>query len=125
MLLVIYCIPSTILFKNYRVKREKRCCCGSRKQCKTLFKDHIVTFKIISLYVYKDLRLKTSDLKSNESRDHFHADCNLLLSPRCGFSFEASFQPKINYFRIHRKCYFPVNLSFFHLFMHSIEVVKN
>ena len=29
------------------------------KQFKTLFKDHMVRLKIISLYIYKDLRLKT------------------------------------------------------------------
>ena len=31
----------------------------SHKQCKTLFNDHTVRLKIISLYIYKDLRLKT------------------------------------------------------------------
>ena len=31
----------------------------SHKQCKTLFNDHKVRLKIISLYIYKDLRLKT------------------------------------------------------------------
>ena len=30
----------------------------SHKQCKTLFNDHTVRLKIISLYIYKDLRLK-------------------------------------------------------------------
>ena len=29
------------------------------KQCKTRFRDHMVSLKIISLYIYKDLRLKT------------------------------------------------------------------
>ena len=43
---------TTILLKNYRDKREKRCYCGTHKQCKTLFKDHMVRFKIISLYIY-------------------------------------------------------------------------
>ena len=60
--LILFCI-STMLVRNYRDKREKRCCCGSHKQCKTLFKDHMVRFKIISLYIYKDLRLKTEDLR--------------------------------------------------------------
>ena len=30
----------------------------------------MVKLKIISLYIYKDLRLKIEDLRSNESRDH-------------------------------------------------------
>ena len=47
---------------------------------------------IWSLYIYKDLRLKTCDLRSSESRDHYHEDGNLVPSPRCGFSFEAAFQ---------------------------------
>ena len=75
-----------MLVRNYRHKREKRCCSGSHKQRKTLFKDHIVRFKIISLYIYKDLRLK--DLRSNESRDHYKEDSNLVPSPRRGVSFE-------------------------------------
>ena len=36
---------------------------------------------------------------------------NLVPSPRCGFCFEAAFQalrPKINHFRIYKKCYFPI-----------------
>ena len=57
------------------------------KQCKTHFRDHIVRLKIISSYIYKDLRLRSS-----ESRDHYHEDGNLVPSPRCGFSFEAAFQ---------------------------------
>ena len=32
---------------------------GSHKQLKTLLRDHMVKLKIISLYIYKDLRLKT------------------------------------------------------------------
>ena len=52
----------------------------------------MVKLKIISLYIYKDLRLKTWDLRSHESRDHYHGDGNLVPSPRCGFSFEPSFQ---------------------------------
>ena len=57
--------------KNYRDKCEKRCCSGSHKQFKTLFKDHMVRLKIMSLYIYKDLRLKTDDLRSIESRDNY------------------------------------------------------
>ena len=30
--------------------------------------------------------------RSNESRDHYHGDGNLVPSPRCGFGFEAVFQ---------------------------------
>ena len=30
----------------------------SHKQCKTLFNDHTVRLKIMSLYIYKDLRLR-------------------------------------------------------------------
>ena len=53
----------------------------------------MVRLKIISLYIYKDLRLKTEDLRSCESRDHYHEDGNLVPSPRCGFRFEeAAFQ---------------------------------
>ena len=37
----------------------------------------------------KDLRRKTEDLRSNESRDRYHGDGNLLPCPRCSFSFEA------------------------------------
>ena len=51
--------------QNYRDKREKWCCCSSHKQCKTLFKDHMVRFKIISLYIYKDLRLRILGLMSH------------------------------------------------------------
>ena len=76
----------TMLVRNYRDKRAKRCCSGSHKQCKTLFKDHMVRFKIISLYIYKDLR-------SNVSRDHYHEDENLVpsvvLVSKLLFSFEA------------------------------------
>ena len=50
----------------------------------------MVRLKIISLYIYKDLRLK--DLRSNESRDHYHEDGNLVPSPQCDYSFEAAFQ---------------------------------
>ena len=61
----------------------------------------MVRLKIISLYIYKDLRLKSredlrsneshEDLKPNESRDHYHEDGNLVPIPRCGFCFEAAF----------------------------------
>ena len=78
---------TTIVVRNYRDNCEKQCCPGSHKQCKTLFKDHMVRLKIISLYIYKDLRLR-----SNESRDHCHEAGNLVPSPRCGFCFEAAFQ---------------------------------
>ena len=46
----------------------------------------------MSLYFYKDLRLKTLDLRSNESRDHYHEDGNLVPSPWCDFGFEAAFR---------------------------------
>ena len=52
----------------------------------------MVRLKIISLYIYKDLRLKTKDLRHNESRDNYHEVGNLVPSPRCGFCFEAAFQ---------------------------------
>ena len=81
---------STFVVRNYRDNCEKRCCSGSHKQFKTLFKDCMVSLKIISLYIYKDLRLNTY-LRSNELRDHYHEDGNLVISPRCGFSFEAAF----------------------------------
>ena len=73
---------TTMLVRNYRDKCEKRCCSGSHKQCKTIFKDNMVRLKIILLYIYKDLRLKT-----NESRDHYHEDGNLVPSPPCGCFF--------------------------------------
>ena len=49
----------------------------------------MVKLKIISLYICKDLRLKAYDLRSNESRDHYHEDGYLVPSPRYGFRFEA------------------------------------
>ena len=49
----------------------------------------MVKLKILSLYIYKDLRLKTEDLRSNQSRDHYHGDGYLVPSPRHGFRFEA------------------------------------
>ena len=65
---------------------------------KLFFKDHMVRFKIISFYIYKDwgsyVKWITWPLSRgyNESRDHYHEDGNLVFSPRCGFSFEADFQ---------------------------------
>ena len=44
---------------NYWQNYEKRCCSGSHKQCKILLKDHMGSLKIMSLYIYKDLRHKT------------------------------------------------------------------
>ena len=66
----------------------------SHKQCNALFREHNVRLKIISLYIYiyKDLRLKTYDLRSSESRDHYLEDGILVPSARCSFSFEAAFQ---------------------------------
>ena len=52
----------------------------------------MVRLKIISLYIYKDLRLKPKDIRSNESRDHYQEDGNLVSNSRCGYSFEAAFQ---------------------------------
>ena len=59
----------------------------SHKQCNALFREHMVRLEIISLYIYKDFRLRSS-----ESRDHYLEDGNLVPSPRCSFSFEAAFQ---------------------------------
>ena len=61
----------------------------SHKQFKTPFKDHMVRFKIISLYIYKHLRLKTYDLSSYESRDDNNEDGNLVPRSRCGFCLKA------------------------------------
>ena len=51
-----------------------------------------------------------------------------MPSPRCGFSFEVVFQPKINDFRIHKKCYFPVkflvSLIIF-VFINSYEITSD
>ena len=83
----------TIMCKNYWENCEKWPSVASHKQFKkTLLRANMVKLKIISLYIYKDLRLKTEDLRSNKSRDHYHGDGNVVPSPRCGFSFEASFQ---------------------------------
>ena len=78
---------ATIMCKNYWENCEKRPSVASHKQFKTLLRANMVKLKIISLYIFKDLRLRSS-----ESRDHYHGDGNLVPSPRCGFSFEASFQ---------------------------------
>ena len=68
--------PSTMVVRNNRDISEKQCCSGNHKQCKTHFKDHM---QIISLYIYKELKLKTKeDLRSNESNDHYHEDGNLV-----------------------------------------------
>ena len=51
----------TILVINYKLWRKLRKTAlfvYSHKQCKTLLKYNMVRFKIISLYIYKDLRLE-------------------------------------------------------------------
>ena len=82
----------TSLSKTYNHVQKLSSCSGNHKQYKTLFKDHIARLKIISLYIYKDLRLKTWNFRSNESREHYREDGNLVPIPRYGFSFEAAFQ---------------------------------
>ena len=57
-------IATTVVI-NYWHNYEKRYCFGSHKQCKTLLKDHMARLKIISLYIYKDLRLRISGLMSH------------------------------------------------------------
>ena len=52
-------IATTMDFRNYWHNYVKRCCSGS----KTLRKDHMVRLKIISLYIYKDLRLMVKIVK--------------------------------------------------------------
>ena len=60
---------SAMIFRNYSETTTKNSVVlVAKKQCKTLFKDHVVRLKIISLYIYKDSRLKI--LVRNESRDH-------------------------------------------------------
>ena len=83
--------------------------CDSHKQCKTLFKDHMVRLKIISLYVYKDLSLRILGLMS-------HVTIITRMATQCPvlgvFWFRSCFSalwPEIKHFRIHKKCYFPVN----------------
>ena len=79
---------STLVVRYYRDNCEKRRCSGSHKQCKSLLRDHVVRFKIISLYIYKDLKLH----RNNESLGDYREDGNLVPSFQCGFSFEAAFQ---------------------------------
>ena len=76
-----------MLWKNYEKIVKIAIVPPIHKQCKTLYRDDMARLKIISLYIYKDLRLK--DLRSNESRDHYHEDGYLVPSPRYGFPFEA------------------------------------
>ena len=59
------CFTATTVVRNYRDKCEIRCCFGSHKQCKTRFKGHMARLKIISLYIYKDLRLRILRLMSH------------------------------------------------------------
>ena len=80
------------MFKNYLENCENRYCSCIHKQCKTLFRDHMVLLKTISLYTYKVLRLTSYDLRSSESRDHYHEDGNLVPSHRCSSSLEAAVQ---------------------------------
>ena len=73
-----------MVVRNYQDKREKQCCSSSHRQCKTLFKDHLVRFKIISLYIYKDLRLRLRILGLK---------CHMIIITRMdGFCLEAAFQ---------------------------------
>ena len=62
-----------IYWDNY----EKRYFFGSHKQLKILLREYMVKLKIISLYIFKDLRLRSS-----ESHDHYHVDGYLVPSPR-------------------------------------------
>ena len=55
---VFACEP-TIVDRIYWDNYEKRYFLGSHKHLKTLLREHMVKLKIISLYIYKDLRLKT------------------------------------------------------------------
>ena len=106
-----------MLCKSYRENCENRYCFGFHKQCETLFRDHMVRLKMISLYIY------IKNLRSSETRGHYHEDGNLVPSPRCGLSFEVAFQLwclKFNNFRIHRKCEFPVKFVVFLIILHSI-----
>ena len=57
------------------------------------------TFRLnIDTLIVLESRLKISgintkndlDLRSNDSRDHYHEDSYLVPSPRCGFCFEAA-----------------------------------
>ena len=83
-------VLTTMLCKNYEKIVKIGIIPLFHKQCKTPFRDDMARLNIISLYIYKDLRLKS--LGSSESRGHYLEDGNLVPSPRCGFSFEAAFQ---------------------------------
>ena len=65
----------------------------AHKQCKTLFKDHVVLFKIISFYIYKDLRLKILGLISHVTiitrMSTFCPVLNVLFVSELLLSFEA------------------------------------
>ena len=52
---------------GHKLSRQLRkwCCPSSDKKCKTLFKDHMMRLKIISLYIYKDLRLMILGIMSH------------------------------------------------------------
>ena len=52
-------LGTTIVDRIYWDNYEKRYFFASHKQLKTLLREHMVKLKIISLYIYKDLRLKT------------------------------------------------------------------
>ena len=94
---------ATMLIRNYRHNYEKRCCSSSHKECNTPFKDHMVRLKIMSLYIYKDLRLRMIwGLMS-------HVTIIMRMATRFPvfgvvYSFEAAFhfrlRPKMNHFRI-------------------------
>ena len=62
---------------------------------------------------------------SNESRDHYHWDSNIVHSPLCGFSSEAAFQLrglKLTISVCIRNATLRYNLSFFSLYLHSVVV---
>ena len=92
----------------------------NHKQLKTLLRDHMVKLKIISLYK----GLKTQDLRSSESRNHYHEVGNLVPSPRCSFSFKVAFQLwglKLTLSVYIRNATFPVKvIDFSHYFLHMI-----
>ena len=74
---------------NYRDNCEKRRCSCGHNHYETLLKDDLVSFNIISLYIYKDL---ICDLRSSELRDHYHEDGYLVPISRRGDCFEAVFK---------------------------------
>ena len=84
----------TMLCKNYEKIVKIGIVSLFHKQYKTLFRDHMVRLNIISLYRYKYLRLKTEDLRSSESRDHYHEDGNLQSWTLiiCTFSISTGFR---------------------------------